>query len=89
MAPEGIFSQFGLLDSNGEFLSSTLHILPLWEPQWTTVQNISILYKNLKFLFEKSQNYIYFTFFEGLKNVLEPIWTIVPNLLHFGWNSRS
>ena len=67
MAPEGIFSQFGLLDSNGEFLSSTLHILPLWEPQWTTVQKISILYKNLKFLFEKSQNYIFFYIFRRSK----------------------
>ena len=58
------------------------------------------LNKNLVF-FEKSQN-AFFTFFEGPKNralerkqildfifyVLEPRWTIVPNLLHFGWNFK-
>ena len=75
------------------------YFLPSVRTQWTTVQNISINERNKIFVITKLHFYIFRRsikigfgkklFLKLFFYVLEPRWTIVPNLLHFGWNSQT
>ena len=82
--------------------SSTQQLIPIRNSISLQRWNITRVYKNQHLnqnlvCFEKSQNFAFFTIFKGLKTgtlkkifvlyVLEPRWTNVPNLLHFGWQT--